>query len=76
MGIKSTIHLTRSEAENKFLELSFEVYKTEITSILSSMTNSQLEDLLEIMNDDRCKSYGWESGFDNYIVEDNKSNEN
>lgn len=54
MGIKSTKHLTRAEAESLFVEL----MQSQMTRALKAqgvaLTNTQLENALERLNDQRC----------------------
>jgi hypothetical protein len=81
MGVKSTQTLTRNEAEIKFIELFSQIIAKDLSSDLLKLTNQELSDALDQMSDSVAREiYGWESGFDNYIVEDNKveekSNEN
>lgn len=59
MGVKSTVELTRDQAEMKFRSL-----YAELLGI--TMDNSQLEAALERMND---RAHGGE-GFENYIIVD------
>lgn len=60
MGAKSTVTLTRKEAEQKYIELFTEM----IIKIPMLLNNSDLENKLEEMNN---HIHGGE-GFDNYII--------
>ena len=60
MGVKSTVTLTREEAEAKYKKLYAQIYDLGI-----SERNEALEDVLAIMND---IVHGGE-GFENYWIE-------
>ena len=63
MGVKSTIFLTRAEAELRYLLLRERLLgKSQI-----GMTNAQLEDEIEQMND----AINGGEGFENYIIREN-----
>jgi hypothetical protein len=64
MSVKSTISLTRDEAEKKFNELYFRLNPHSL--ILSRYSDKELEDELEKMNDE--VSYNGE-GFENYKIQ-------
>lgn len=70
MGVKSTVTLSRSTAESKYVDLvldeQIERLKRSIRSSVVLMSNSALEDALEREND---KANDGE-GFENYIIQD------
>jgi hypothetical protein len=68
MGVKSTRTLTRQEAEDKYIALKAVIKaaskERKWRSQAAEMSNEELEDVLEIMNDD---ANGGE-GFENYRI--------
>lgn len=62
MGVKSTVHLTRGQAEEQLVSAYFEIL-TKIR-LVGSLTDTQLEDQLESIND---LIHGGE-GFENYLI--------
>ena len=61
MGVKSTITLTRKEAEAKYIELFSELHGQDYPR-----TNKVLEDILETMNDAVHDG----EGFENYRIKE------
>jgi hypothetical protein len=66
MGVKSTIELTRAEAEEKFIDLWTKMNRRYIRSKAVCHSSRALEDILEKMDDDQA---GGES-FNNYRITD------
>jgi len=66
MGVKSTITLTREEAEEKYIYLKQDLMKRKLRSEAVGMEDEELEDILCEMND---KASGGE-GFENYSISD------
>jgi len=64
MGVKSTIQLTRSEAEEKFIDLWMDANRRSIKAKAVAMENRELEDIVMQMDDQRS---GGES-FNNYLI--------
>ena len=64
MGVKSTVPLTRSEAESKYVDLKIEAAKRQLRSEAALLDDKELEDVLEELND---KQAGGE-GFENYVI--------
>ena len=62
MSVKSTIFLTRAEAERRYLELRNRLLKS-----MDGMTNAHLEQELEYLND----AVNGGEGFENYIIGEN-----
>jgi len=69
MGVKSTVHLTREEAENRYIKIKTAKYKQKLQKRLKNFSNIALEDTLEIINDKMSID---NEGFENYIIKDNK----
>lgn len=67
MGVKSTVTLTRREAEDRFVELAVtnDDPRRHFKALAALMDNTELEDALEHANDE---ANGGE-GFENYIIE-------
>ena len=61
MGVKSTVYLTRAEAELKYHELYAKLHPRDNKL---DLYNQELEDILEDMND---RAHDGE-GFENYII--------
>lgn len=76
MGVKSTVTLTRTQAEDKYLEAIEELYvrfiRSDARKALSQISNENLEEILEVFNDAKYKEeYGPGAiGFDNYKIKD------
>lgn len=68
MGVKSTVSLSREQAEAKYIDLIMRAQEAELRSVLkalvSRMSNQSLEDKLEELND---ADKGGE-GFENYDI--------
>lgn len=64
MGVKSTVTLTRDVAIERYVELVLPQYRRRLRAQATGMSNKQLEDTLEKMNDERAGG----EGFENYIV--------
>lgn len=62
MGVKSTVHLTRAEAEQRYLSLRERL----IGRPHIGMTNAQLEIEIERMND----AVNGGEGFENYLIKE------
>lgn len=65
MGVKSTVTLTREEAEEKYVDLYTEMNRRRIRAQAVAMDDKELEDVLEEWND---KAKGGE-GFENYLIQ-------
>lgn len=76
MGIKSTRHLTRAEAETKFRDLWTELYVGDIERAiqkrLARLIDEELENELEEMNDEAVNLRQGDTlgGFDNYVIQE------
>ncbi|AXQ69916.1 hypothetical protein HOU03_gp352 [Caulobacter phage CcrSC] len=71
MGVKSTVRLSRQEAEERYVRLKLEdqALARSFRAEAVMMTDTQLEDVLERLNDDRYRDeYGSSSGYDNYLI--------
>jgi hypothetical protein len=68
MGVKSTIHLSRSMAELRYvaLKLESEKLKRKYKAKAAALSDKELEDMLEKLDDENC---GGES-FNNYLITD------
>jgi hypothetical protein len=68
MGVKSTVDLTRQQAEEKFVDLTLETsdVKRYIRAAAVMLDDTELERQLMIMNDKRAGG----EGFDNYNIID------
>jgi hypothetical protein len=64
MGVKSTITLTREEADNKFADLREDYYRRLAKSEAALLTDTELEDKLMQLNDDAHDG----EGFENYRI--------
>jgi hypothetical protein len=68
MGVKSTIDLTRDEAESRLVDLFLDIQMEKVRFILrghvAQMDNTDLEDQLEDLNDERAGG----EGFENYRI--------
>jgi hypothetical protein len=67
MGVKSTITLSRDEAERKYFNLMLELAKRQLRASAVPLDNKTLEDVLEVLND--AANDG--EGFENYTIEGN-----
>lgn len=65
MGVKSTTVLKREAAEDLYLSLKAEQKTRKWKAQAVKMTDSQLEDELERLND---ATYADGSGYDNYVI--------
>lgn len=67
MGVKSTVTLTRKQAEDKFVDLFMNspVQQRRARAFAAMHSDTELEDALELMNDE---ARGGE-GFENYSIE-------
>ena len=64
MGVKTTIDLPRDTAEQKYVELRLDGIKRRLRAEAAAMDKSDLEDVLERLND---IAHGGE-GFQNYCI--------
>lgn len=64
MGVKSTIQLTREQAEQKYLYLLLDAAQKRLRRDIAELDNSALEAKLEIMNDSAHDG----EGFENYTI--------
>lgn len=64
MGVKSTVRLTRDEAEQKYVDLNEVKILRQLKSIAVAMDDEELENTLESLND---KANDGE-GFENYLI--------
>ena len=64
MGVKSTVQLTRAKAVQRMVDLKLEVWRKDVLARVESMTDTQIEDDLECLND---LAKGGE-GFENYMI--------
>ena len=64
MGVKSSITLTRQEAIDKGVDLLIETQRRKFEAMFVGMSNRELEDKLEEMNDAAHDG----EGFENYII--------
>lgn len=64
MGAKSTMELTRVEAERKYVYLYEEIMRRHIKAQAVGYTNTELESVLERMNDEINDG----EGFMNYLI--------
>jgi len=65
MGVKSTVYLTRREAEERYVDLRFEEIRRYLRAETVLQSNEELEIALERLND---AAKGGE-GFENYTIE-------
>jgi hypothetical protein len=67
MGVKSTVHLSREEAERRYIDHIIDtVLRPRLVSQVSFLSDTELEDVIERFNDEKYESGG---GFDNYIID-------
>lgn len=64
MGVKSTARLTRAEAVRRATNLRLDELRQEIEASFVAMSDEDLENALEDMND---RAHGGE-GFDNFLI--------
>lgn len=64
MGVKSTVTLARDVAIERYVELALPNARRLLRAQAVALSNKQLEDTLEKMNDERAGG----EGFENYIV--------
>lgn len=71
MGVKSTVYLTREEAERKFVELYMQRKKLQQKARAKAvmLSDTELEDKLEIWNDEAHDG----EGFENYLIREHHS---
>lgn len=68
MGVKSTVHLSREEAEQKYVELKQKHEARRFKAQAAFMDNRELESELESLSDKLAyETYGGE-GFDNFLI--------
>lgn len=71
MGVKSTIDLTRQEAEKRYVriivDLAAKKVRLSASQLAATWSDKQLEDVLERMND--AANDG--EGFENYLIVEN-----
>jgi hypothetical protein len=72
MGVKSTIFLTRAEAERRLVKAIQREQADGIEKFVKRLTNEEIENLLEVKNDtDYRREFGRDTtGFDNYLLID------
>ena len=69
MGVKSTQHLTRKRAEEIYAELRMEQERRKYMSQAALLTNMELEDEIERLNDEKySQENAGSTGFDNYLI--------
>lgn len=66
MGVKSTVHLTHTEAIEKYVDLTIGDARRILSAQAMAMSQKQLEDTLEELNDEKAGG----EGFENYIISD------
>jgi hypothetical protein len=71
MGVKSTIFLTRAEAERRLVKAIQREQADGIEMFVKRLTNDEIENLLEVKNDAYYRrEFGSDTGFDNYLLID------
>lgn len=74
MGVKSTTRLSRNEAETRYVSEALKEQVAKLTAIYearaSTMTDVQLEDELERINDEYFQREYGSGGFDNFLISD------
>lgn len=69
MGVKSTMTISRDRAERMYVEFKARLLDRQFRSQAVAMTDTELEDELERLNDEYySREYGDGGGFDNYII--------
>lgn len=67
MGVKSTVHLSREEAERRYIDHIIEtVLRPRLVGQVSYLSDTELEDVIERFNDEK---YHDQMGFENYIID-------
>ncbi len=66
MGVKSTVELTREQAEERWIDLMLELARPEYKGRPIALDSTTLEDLLEVLNDAAHNG----EGFENYRIVD------
>ncbi len=66
MGVKSTVHLSRSEAVSRAADLHQKRVRRATEALFHAMSDKDLEHALEQLNDE---AHGGE-GFENYLIAD------
>lgn len=64
MGVKSTVTMSRDAAIERYVELALPQARRLLRAQATAMSNKQLEDSIEQLNDERAGG----EGFENYIV--------
>ncbi len=64
MSVKSTVYLTRAEAEEKCVELRLPASRQRLMAQARDLSKAELEAILELLND---REHGGE-GFENYVI--------
>lgn len=67
MGVKSTVRLTREQAVQRAADLRQKAQRLAVEASFYAMSNKELEDRLEILNDEAHDG----EGFENYLIRDN-----
>lgn len=70
MGVKSTVKLSRQEAIIRAADLHEEINRNRrrIEAIYTGMSDKDLEDALEKLNDERSRQIHGGTGFENYQI--------
>ena len=70
MGIKSTVRLTRTDAENRYIEHRLIAVREELRREVQQIADVHLEDVLEAQSDERAREQNSfvTSGFDNFLI--------
>lgn len=66
MSVKSTVTLTRKEAEDRYMQLKEEEMQRKLKADVALFNNKSLEDYLEYLNDKLNNG----EGFENYIIKE------
>jgi len=66
MGVKSTVTLTHAEAIDRAVDLYVRINRRKLAAQFYTMSNSELEEELMIMNDEHKGG----EGFENYSIRD------
>lgn len=65
MGVKSTVILSRQEAEDKFVEHELALHEKKVRELVKGISNSELSKDIEVTNDKLNNG----EGFENYEIE-------
>jgi hypothetical protein len=65
MGVKSTVYLTRKQAEDKFIDLYIQRKMGKFRAKAAVLSDTELENKLERWNDEANDG----EGFENYIID-------